>query len=113
MLGLDGASSSEFDADPAHPVIATMAEQLAIVGGDGDLGGTMRLGSYPAKLADDSVIARAYGAVAVDERHRHRYEVNNAYRGELEAAGLVFSGCLLYTSPSPRDGLLSRMPSSA
>jgi CTP synthase len=92
MLGLDGASSSEFDADPAHPVIATMAEQLAIVGGDGDLGGTMRLGAYEAVLAPGSVVAEAYGSTRVSERHRHRYEVNNAYRDKLEEAGLVISG---------------------
>jgi CTP synthase len=69
-----------------------MEEQKAFVEGAGDLGGTMRLGSYPAKLTEGSVVARAYGAVAVDERHRHRYEVNNRYRSELERAGLVFSG---------------------
>ena len=92
MLGLDGASSSEFDADPAHPVIATMAEQLAIVGGEGDLGGTMRLGAYEAVLTPGSVVAEAYGATRVSERHRHRYEVNNAYRDKLEEAGLVISG---------------------
>ena len=69
-----------------------MAEQLAIVGGEGDLGGTMRLGSYEAVLAEGSVVAEAYGAEKVTERHRHRYEVNNAYREQLEAAGLVFSG---------------------
>ena len=99
VAGIDGASSTEFDPQTPAPVIATMEEQKAFVEGAGDLGGTMRLGSYPAKLADDSVIAEAYGAVAVDERHRHRYEVNNAYREELEAAGLRFSG----TSP---DGTL-------
>jgi CTP synthase len=79
-------------------VIATMAEQKAFVEGAGDLGGTMRLGAYPADLAP----ARRRRGVrhhAVDERHRHRYEVNNAYREQLEAAGLVFSG----TSP---DGTL-------
>ncbi len=92
VLGLPGASSSEFDADPADPVVATMAEQLAIVGGDGDLGGTMRLGSYEAVLAEGSVVAEAYGTTRVTERHRHRYEVNNAYRDRLEAAGLVISG---------------------
>lgn len=92
VLGLDGASSSEFDEDPAHPVIATMAEQLAIVGGAGDLGGTMRLGAYDAVLAEGSVAAEAYGATRVSERHRHRYEVNNAYRDKLEQAGLVISG---------------------
>ncbi|GAA2728192.1 CTP synthase [Cellulomonas aerilata] len=92
VLGLADASSSEFDVDTTHPVVATMAEQLAIVGGEGDLGGTMRLGSYEAELAPGSVVAEAYGAERVTERHRHRYEVNNAYRGQLEAAGLVFSG---------------------
>jgi CTP synthase len=91
-LGLEGASSSEFDDDPAHPVIATMAEQLAIVGGGGDLGGTMRLGSYEANLTPGSVVAQAYGSEHVTERHRHRYEVNNSYRDKLEQAGLVISG---------------------
>jgi len=92
VAGIEGASSTEFDPNTPAPVIATMEEQKAFVEGAGDLGGTMRLGSYPAKLTEGSVIAEAYGAVAVDERHRHRYEVNNSYREELEAAGLVFSG---------------------
>jgi CTP synthase len=92
VAGLEGASSTEFDAEPVYPVIATMEEQKAIVNGEGDLGGTMRLGLYPAELASGSVVAEAYGASAVVERHRHRYEVNNAYRQQLEAAGLVFSG---------------------
>jgi len=92
VLGLEGASSSEFDDAPVHPVIATMAEQRAIVGGGGDLGGTMRLGAYDALLTPGSVVAEAYGATRISERHRHRYEVNNAYRGQLEEAGLVISG---------------------
>jgi CTP synthase len=92
VLGLDGASSSEFDEDTPHPVIATMEEQLAIVGGAGDLGGTMRLGAYDAVLDEDSIAAEVYGATRVSERHRHRYEVNNAYRDKLEDAGLVISG---------------------
>ncbi|KRF23035.1 MULTISPECIES: CTP synthase [unclassified Phycicoccus] len=92
VAGIEGASSTEFDPNTPAPVIATMEEQKAFVEGAGDLGGTMRLGSYPAKLTEGSVVAEAYGAVAVDERHRHRYEVNNSYREELEAAGLVFSG---------------------
>jgi CTP synthase len=95
VLGLSGASSSEFDDNPVDPVVATMAEQLAIVGGEGDLGGTMRLGAYDAVLNDDSVVAEAYGSTRVSERHRHRYEVNNSYRDRLEEAGLVISG----TSP--------------
>jgi CTP synthase len=92
VLGLQGASSTEFDADAADPVIATMAEQEHIVSGAGDLGGTMRLGLYPAVLEEGSVVAQAYGATRIEERHRHRYEVNNAYRQRLEDAGLVFSG---------------------
>ncbi|MEO5307235.1 CTP synthase [Corynebacterium sp. c8Ua_99] len=97
--GVEGASSTEFDENAAEPVIATMEEQLQAVSGEADLGGSMRLGSYPAKLAEDSVAARLYGTPEVTERHRHRYEVNNAYRGRLEEAGLVISG----TSP---DGKL-------
>ena len=92
VVGLDGASSSEFDPDTKHPVIATMAEQEHIVGGDGDLGGTMRLGSYPAVLAEGSVVREVYGSAEVSERHRHRYEVNNSYLKQLEEAGLAFSG---------------------
>lgn len=96
VAGIDGASSSEFDPETPAPVIATMAEQKEFVeGAGGDMGGTMRLGSYPAKLVKGSVVSRAYGANTAAERHRHRYEVNNAYRGRLEKAGLVFSG----TSP--------------
>ena len=92
VVGLEGASSSEFEPDSPHPVIATMAEQLAIVDGAGDMGGTMRLGAYDATLVPGSVVAEAYGTEQVSERHRHRYEVNNAYREQLEAAGLVISG---------------------
>ena len=92
VLGIADASSSEFDPQTANPVIATMAEQRAYVDEGGDLGGTMRLGLYPARLTPGSVVATAYGATDVAERHRHRYEVNNAYRGALEEAGLVFSG---------------------
>jgi CTP synthase len=92
VAGLGGASSSEFNPDTPHPVIATMAEQKHIVAGDGDLGGTMRLGGYPAVLADGSIVRDVYGAPEVTERHRHRYEVNNGYLEQLEAAGLVFSG---------------------
>lgn len=92
VLGLAGASSSEFDPATEHPVVATMEEQKAIVEGEGDLGGTMRLGAYDAALVPGSVVAKAYGTERVTERHRHRYEVNNAYRGDLEEAGLVVSG---------------------
>jgi CTP synthase len=92
--GLAGASSSEFDPDTQFPVIATMAEQVEIIAG-GDLGGTMRLGLYPAALTAGSIVADVYGSTEISERHRHRYEVNNQYRQQIEEAGLVFSG----TSP--------------
>jgi CTP synthase len=95
LAGLQGADSSEFSPETPHKVIATMAEQVPIVEGNGDLGGSMRLGSYPAELLPGSVVAKRYGQTEVSERHRHRYEVNNAYRGQLEDAGLVISG----TSP--------------
>ncbi|KAA9135986.1 CTP synthase [Microbacterium caowuchunii] len=91
MAGLPGASSSEFDPDTPFPVVATMAEQVDIID-RGDLGGTMRLGRYPAQLRAGSVAEEVYGASEVFERHRHRYEVNNAYRDQLAEAGLVFSG---------------------
>jgi CTP synthase len=92
--GLAGANSSEFDSQSPHPVIDLMDEQRDVV----DLGGTMRLGAYPAKLLPGSVVHDAYGEDVVYERHRHRYEVNNKYRRRLEEAGLVCSG----TSPDER-----------
>ena len=94
VAGLEGASSSEFDPETPVPVIATMAEQTQHIDG-GDLGGTMRLGLYEAALAEGSLAAELYGASSASERHRHRYEVNNAYRDEIASAGLAFSG----TSP--------------
>ncbi|WP_375401601.1 CTP synthase [uncultured Amnibacterium sp.] len=94
VAGMADASSTEFDPDTTHPVIATMAEQVAILSG-GDLGGTMRLGLYRADLAEGSLAREVYGRAEVSERHRHRYEVSNHYRDRLTAAGLVFSG----TSP--------------
>jgi CTP synthase len=108
VAGLTDAGSTEFDPATSHPVIATMEEQKAIVEGDGDLGGTMRLGLYPADLAPGSLVAQAYGTSPVEERHRHRYEVNNAYRAELELAGMVFSGLspdreLVEFAELPRD----------
>ncbi|NYD66413.1 CTP synthase [Agromyces atrinae] len=89
--GLEGASSSEFDPDTRFPVIATMEEQVEIIAG-GDLGGTMRLGLYPAQLGEGTLAADLYESNEVSERHRHRYEVNNAYREQIAEAGLVFSG---------------------
>ncbi|MUK03541.1 CTP synthase [Vibrio cholerae] len=92
VVGLEGASSSEFEPETTYPVIATMAEQLEIVAGEGDMGGTMRLGRWEAKLQEGSVVAGTYGKTTVFERHRHRYEVNNEYRQQISDAGLVFSG---------------------
>ena len=100
VAGLAGASSSEFDPDAPHPVIATMEHQRDIVSGKGDLGGTMRLGLYDAALTPGSLVAETYGATTVQERHRHRFEVNNAYRKQIADAGLVFSGT------SPDDSLV-------
>jgi CTP synthase len=93
--GLTGANSSEFDPISPHPVVDLMDEQKDVV----DMGGTMRLGAYPAKLVPGTLARAAYGEEVVYERHRHRYEVNNRYRQTLEDNGLVLSG----TSP---DGLL-------
>jgi CTP synthase len=95
MAGLDGANSLEFDERSPHPVISTMADQEDIVAGKGDLGGTMRLGAYPAVLEPGSIVAQAYETTEVSERHRHRYEVNNEYRDRIAESGLKFSG----TSP--------------
>ena len=92
LAGLEGANSTEFDPDTPYPVIATMADQEDVVAGERDMGGTMRLGLYPAVLAEGSLVRELYGKDEVEERHRHRYEVNNAYRGVLEEAGMVFSG---------------------
>lgn len=98
LAGLDGANSAEFAPTTPHPVIATMPDQVDVVAGERDMGGTMRLGAYPARLRPDSLVADAYGTLDVSERHRHRYEVNNEYRSRLEGAGLRFSG----TSPDGR-----------
>ena len=95
VAGIEGASSTEFDDNSKNPVISTMAEQTDVVSGERDMGGTMRLGLYPAALKSGSTAERVYGASTIEERHRHRYEVNNSYRPRLEEAGLVFSG----TSP--------------
>jgi CTP synthase len=91
VVGLTGASSTEFNPDTEFPVIATMAEQVDILA-SGDMGHTMRLGLYAADLLPGSLVSELYGATTAGERHRHRYEVNNAYREQLTEAGLVFSG---------------------
>ncbi|AOS64404.1 CTP synthase [Actinoalloteichus hymeniacidonis] len=92
LAGITEANSAEFGEDGPHPVISTMADQKSVVAGERDMGGTMRLGAYPARLAAGTVTAKAYGTTEVSERHRHRYEVNNAYRDRLADAGLVFAG---------------------
>jgi CTP synthase len=89
--GLQGANSSEFDPSTPHPVIDLLDEQKAVV----DMGGTMRLGAYPAKLGAGTRVREIYGEEVVYERHRHRYELNNRYRQVFEEHGLVLSG----TSP--------------
>jgi CTP synthase len=103
LVGIADANSTEF-GPTSEPVIGLMTEwmrgnELESRRRDGDLGGTMRLGAYPATLAEGSRIAGIYGTTAISERHRHRYEVNTQYRARLEAAGLIFAGL------SP-DGLL-------
>ena len=92
MAGLSLANSAEFDENTPDPVISTMASQESIVAGEGDMGGTMRLGLYPADLAAGSLVAELYGSSRINERHRHRYEVNNSYRNQIAATGINFSG---------------------
>ena len=92
LAGLKNANSSEFDEKTSDPVISTMSDQVEIVAGKGQMGGSMRLGLYKADLLSNSVVANVYGKSQISERHRHRYEVNNKYREQLTATGLVFSG---------------------
>jgi len=93
---LSGANSTEFDEHTPHPLIIKMKDQEYVT----KLGGTMRLGAYPCAIQPGSLAERLYGATDISERHRHRYEVNNAYREQLAACGLVFSGT------SPRGDLV-------
>ena len=95
LLDLTAASSTEMEPETPDPVVTTMDSQRRFVTGGGDLGGTMRLGAYPAVLAPDSIVADVYGCTEIGERHRHRFEVNNAYRDRLAAVGLRVTG----TSP--------------
>ncbi len=88
VCGLDGANTTEVDPQTPHPVISLLAEQRGIVA----KGGTMRLGQYPCRLSPGSLVAEAYGVLDVGERHRHRYEVNNAYRPILERHGMRVTG---------------------
>lgn len=88
VCGLDKANSAEIDPDTPHPVIALMAQQHEVQ----EKGGTMRLGAYPCTILDSSLAAKVYGKKRISERHRHRYEFNNAYRRQLSQKGLIFSG---------------------
>ena len=88
LCGLKDANSSEFNVDTPHPVIDMMLEQKNIT----SKGGTMRLGAYPCIVKKGTLAFKAYGKVEISERHRHRYEVNNIYRENMEKAGVVFSG---------------------
>jgi CTP synthase len=94
VVGIEGATSSEFEPEAKNHVIATMAEQVELLD-NSEMGGTMRLGLYEAKLTKGSLVQKLYGSDSASERHRHRYEVNNAFRDEIANAGMVFSG----TSP--------------
>jgi CTP synthase len=96
VIGLADANSTEFDPTTPHPVIDLMASQEEVE----DKGGTMRLGLYAAKLAEGSKVRELYGQELVYERHRHRWEVNNKYRKDLENAGMRLSGL------SPDDNLV-------
>jgi CTP synthase len=93
VVGLEKANSTEFDPESPHPVIDIMPDQVGV-----EMGGTMRLGHYPCKIQPNSLAAEVYREDLVQERHRHRYEVNNGYRDALAGAGMVFSG----TSPEGR-----------
>ena len=88
VVGLDGAHSAEFDENTRYPVVDLMEEQRQIT----DLGATMRLGAYPCVLEDNSLARKVYGTTEISERHRHRFEVSNTFRGQLEEAGLRLSG---------------------
>jgi CTP synthase len=92
LAGLKDANSAEFDEQSKHHVISTMSEQLEIVAGNGQMGATMRLGLYKADLQPGSLVASLYGRSQVSERHRHRYEVNNKYRDQIQSTGMIFSG---------------------
>jgi CTP synthase len=97
VAGLEGANSTEVRRDAQHPVIALITEwtnegAVERRNEESDLGGTMRLGAQQCRLIPDSLAQRIYGAEVITERHRHRYEFNNRYRGILQDAGLVFSG---------------------
>ena len=88
VCGLEKANSIELDEATPHPVVSLMAEQKQVTA----KGGTMRLGAYPCTLKPGSLASKLYGRQEISERHRHRYEINNAYRAQLEEKGMVASG---------------------
>jgi CTP synthase len=98
LAGLDGAMSTEFNKDAPHPVVALITEWQDQTGDteerneESEMGGTMRLGAQSITLQEKSLAAMSYGCIEIEERHRHRYEVNNNYRDQLSDAGMVFSG---------------------
>ena len=92
LAGIMDANSAEFTPESGTHVIATMDDQKNIIAGQGDMGGSMRLGLYKATLTPGSIVSAVYGANEISERHRHRYEVNNKFRDQISAAGLLFSG---------------------
>jgi CTP synthase len=98
LAGLEGAMSTEFERETPHPVIALITEwqtesgEVEVRDEDSDLGGTMRLGAQQVNLVEGSLAATSYGALSIEERHRHRFEFNNHYREQLESAGIRFSG---------------------
>jgi CTP synthase len=104
VLGLAGANSTEFEPNPAHPVIDLLPEQKGIK----ELGATMRLGAQPIVIQPGTLAHRLYGTTRVDERHRHRYEVNPAYIAQIEEAGFIFSG----KSPNGRLMEIGELPTS-
>jgi CTP synthase len=108
LAGIEKANSAEFEPNGPDSVIATMADQADVISGERDMGGTMRLGLWETSLVKGSIAARSYGEEPATERHRHRYEVNNAYRPALEESGLVFSG----TSPDGRLVEIAELPES-
>ncbi|MDX6199979.1 MAG: synthase [Actinomycetota bacterium] len=108
LAGIEKANSAEFEPNGPDSVIATMADQEDVIAGERDMGGTMRLGLWETAMVKGSLAAKAYGDEPATERHRHRYEVNNAYRPALEEAGLVFSG----TSPDGRLVEIAELPES-
>ena len=103
VCGFNDAHSIELDPQTTHPVIHLMADQDGVE----DIGGTLRLGAYPCVLAKDSLAHKVYGTDQISERHRHRYEVNNYYREDLEKNGMLLSGL----SPDGRIVEMCEIPS--